>query len=171
MIIIPCQRNKMWHCCLELNFLFLFIFFLWVGLWFKLALNHFCCQSCKLQAFFTQFFLRISCPHATILLLFMYYLLAYPCYGWVMVYFHFYLIHPFHFLSMQPRRSRGASPFILSAYSCIVFRPDAIFVLLRKAYKDPDLGSVCRMVCSLCFQFGGKELSLSLSKWCSSPCI
>lgn len=34
----------------------------------------------------------------------------------------------------------------MSAYRAIVFRPDAIFVLLRKAYKDSDLGSVCRMV-------------------------
>ncbi|XP_054784251.1 uncharacterized protein LOC129291108 isoform X2 [Prosopis cineraria] len=48
--------------------------------------------------------------------------------------------------NFEPRRSRGASPFILSTNSCIVFRPDAIFVLLRKAYKDSDLGSVCKMV-------------------------
>ncbi|XP_027334716.1 uncharacterized protein LOC113849198 isoform X2 [Abrus precatorius] len=47
--------------------------------------------------------------------------------------------------NFEPRRSRSASPFIFSAYRAIVFRPDAIFVLLRKAYKDSDLGSVCRM--------------------------
>ncbi|XP_020235831.1 uncharacterized protein LOC109815494 isoform X2 [Cajanus cajan] len=47
--------------------------------------------------------------------------------------------------NFEPRRSRSASPLILSAYRAIVFRPDAIFVLLRKAYKDSDLGSVCRM--------------------------
>ncbi|KAG5009705.1 hypothetical protein GYH30_018179 [Glycine max] len=47
--------------------------------------------------------------------------------------------------NFEPRRSRSASPLILSAYRAIVFRADAIFVLLRKAYKDSDLGSVCRM--------------------------
>ncbi|KAK7285495.1 hypothetical protein RJT34_20268 [Clitoria ternatea] len=47
--------------------------------------------------------------------------------------------------NFEPRRSRNVSPFILSAYRAIVFSPDAIFVLLRKAYKDSDLGSVCRM--------------------------
>lgn len=47
---------------------------------------------------------------------------------------------------LQPRRSRSASPLILSPYRAIVFRPDAIFVLLRKAYKYSELGSVCRMV-------------------------
>ena len=62
--------------------------------------------------------------------------------------FHMYdpSVHESFFLLMQPRRSRSASPLILSAYRAIVFRPDAIFVLLRKAYKDSDLGSVCRMV-------------------------
>ncbi|KAL2319377.1 hypothetical protein Fmac_028346 [Flemingia macrophylla] len=47
--------------------------------------------------------------------------------------------------NFEPRRSRSASPLILSAHRAIVFRPDEIFVLLRKAYKDSDLGSVCRM--------------------------
>ncbi|CAJ1948824.1 unnamed protein product [Sphenostylis stenocarpa] len=49
------------------------------------------------------------------------------------------------FKGAKPRRSRSASPLIVSSYRAIVFRPDAIFVLLRKAYKDSDLGSVCRM--------------------------
>ncbi|XP_004308651.1 PREDICTED: uncharacterized protein LOC101297198 [Fragaria vesca subsp. vesca] len=43
-----------------------------------------------------------------------------------------------------PRRSRSAAPFVLSTSSSVVFRADAIFVLLRKAYKDSDLGIVCR---------------------------
>ncbi|KAJ7950647.1 Galactose-binding domain-like, Armadillo-type fold protein [Quillaja saponaria] len=47
--------------------------------------------------------------------------------------------------NFEPRRSRGVSPFSLSSYSAIAFRPDAIFTLLRKAYKDSDLGSICRM--------------------------
>ncbi|KAE9611172.1 hypothetical protein Lal_00012079 [Lupinus albus] len=46
--------------------------------------------------------------------------------------------------NFEPRRSRSASPLVSSAHRTIVFRPDAIFVLLRKAYKDSDLGSVCR---------------------------
>ncbi|KAI4356168.1 hypothetical protein L6164_000211 [Bauhinia variegata] len=46
--------------------------------------------------------------------------------------------------NFEPRRSRSASPF-MSAYGAIVFRSDAIFVLLTKAYKDSDLGSICRM--------------------------
>ncbi|RVW23085.1 hypothetical protein CK203_099973 [Vitis vinifera] len=45
----------------------------------------------------------------------------------------------------NPRRSRSTSPFVLPTSSAVVFRPDAIFVLLRKAYKDSDLGTVCRM--------------------------
>ncbi|XP_014516304.1 uncharacterized protein LOC106774021 isoform X1 [Vigna radiata var. radiata] len=47
--------------------------------------------------------------------------------------------------NFEPRRSRSTSPLILSPYRAIVFRPDAIFVLLRKAYKYSELGSVCRM--------------------------
>lgn len=38
------------------------------------------------------------------------------------------------------------SPFVFSTSSSIAFRPDSIFVLLRRAYKDFDLGTVCRMV-------------------------
>lgn len=47
--------------------------------------------------------------------------------------------------NFEPRRSRGVSPLVLSTSSSIAFRPDATFVLLRKAYKDSDLGTVCRM--------------------------
>lgn len=47
--------------------------------------------------------------------------------------------------NFEPRRSRTASPVILPTSSSIVFRPDAIVLLLRKAYKDPNLGTVCRM--------------------------
>ncbi|XP_013443976.2 uncharacterized protein [Medicago truncatula] len=47
--------------------------------------------------------------------------------------------------NFEPRRSRSAPSFNLSAYRSMVFRPDTIFMLLRKAYKDSDLGSVCRM--------------------------
>ncbi|KAJ0080342.1 hypothetical protein Patl1_23660 [Pistacia atlantica] len=46
--------------------------------------------------------------------------------------------------NFEPRRSRGPSAFISSTSSSIAFRPDAIFMLLRKAYKDSDLGTVCR---------------------------
>ncbi|ESR50586.1 hypothetical protein CICLE_v10030475mg [Citrus x clementina] len=46
--------------------------------------------------------------------------------------------------NFEPRRSRGMLPFISSTSSSMAFRPDAIFVLLRKAYKDADLGTICR---------------------------
>ncbi|XP_031267356.1 uncharacterized protein LOC116125781 isoform X1 [Pistacia vera] len=46
--------------------------------------------------------------------------------------------------NFEPRRSRGPSAFISSTSSSIAFRPDAIFMLLRKAYKDSDLGTICR---------------------------
>ncbi|CAK7341719.1 unnamed protein product [Dovyalis caffra] len=48
--------------------------------------------------------------------------------------------------NFEPRRSRSSSSFISSTSSSMVFRPDAIFVLLRKAYKESDLGTICRMV-------------------------
>ncbi|XP_022718696.1 uncharacterized protein LOC111276964 isoform X3 [Durio zibethinus] len=51
--------------------------------------------------------------------------------------------------NFEPRRSRNTSPFVLSTSSSIVFRPDAIFLLLRKAYKDSNLGTVCRMACRM----------------------
>ncbi|KAL6008594.1 hypothetical protein ACLOJK_034108 [Asimina triloba] len=44
----------------------------------------------------------------------------------------------------QPRRSRSPSPFMQPASNSIAFRPDAVFILLRKAYKDHQLGIVCR---------------------------
>ncbi|KAA8520331.1 hypothetical protein F0562_014587 [Nyssa sinensis] len=47
--------------------------------------------------------------------------------------------------NFEPRRSRSTSPFFLPTSSSIVFRPDAIFTLLRKAYKDSHLGTVCRL--------------------------
>ncbi|KAL1802510.1 hypothetical protein ACET3Z_031157 [Daucus carota] len=47
--------------------------------------------------------------------------------------------------NFEPRRSRTASPTLLPTSSSIVFRPDALVLLLRKAYRDPNLGTVCRM--------------------------
>ncbi|KAI9186124.1 hypothetical protein LWI28_013988 [Acer negundo] len=44
--------------------------------------------------------------------------------------------------NFEPRRSRGMSPFISSTSGSIAFRPDAILMLLRKAYKDSDLGTI-----------------------------
>ncbi|KAK8589936.1 hypothetical protein V6N13_088740 [Hibiscus sabdariffa] len=51
--------------------------------------------------------------------------------------------------NFEPRRSRNTSSFVLSTSSSVVFRPDAIFLLLRKAYKDDNLGTVCRMACRM----------------------
>ncbi|KAJ4952696.1 hypothetical protein NE237_029528 [Protea cynaroides] len=47
----------------------------------------------------------------------------------------------------QPRRPRSPLPFVQPASCSVVFRPDAVFVLLRKAYKDSHLGTICRMAC------------------------
>ncbi|XAR54275.1 hypothetical protein NMG60_11029333 [Bertholletia excelsa] len=48
--------------------------------------------------------------------------------------------------NFEPRRSRSTSSFLSPVASSIVFRPDAIFMLLRKAYRDTHLGIFCRMV-------------------------
>ncbi|KAJ6693820.1 hypothetical protein OIU85_004588 [Salix viminalis] len=48
--------------------------------------------------------------------------------------------------NFEPRKSRSSSSFVTSTSSSMVFRPDVIFVLLRKTYKESDLGTVCRMV-------------------------
>ncbi|PIA33619.1 hypothetical protein AQUCO_04100205v1 [Aquilegia coerulea] len=44
----------------------------------------------------------------------------------------------------QSRRSRSPSPFVQPAASFVVFRPEVVFILLRRAYKDSHLGIVCR---------------------------
>ncbi|XP_030480176.2 uncharacterized protein LOC115697350 isoform X1 [Cannabis sativa] len=46
--------------------------------------------------------------------------------------------------NFEPRKLRS-TPFILSTSTSMVFRPDLIFMLLRKACKDSDMGIVCRM--------------------------
>ncbi|KAL9245193.1 hypothetical protein vseg_018871 [Gypsophila vaccaria] len=48
--------------------------------------------------------------------------------------------------NFEPRRSSSISPFPLLTSRSIVFRPDAIFLLLRKAFVDKDLGAVCKVV-------------------------
>ncbi|XP_048331486.2 uncharacterized protein LOC107428748 isoform X1 [Ziziphus jujuba] len=55
--------------------------------------------------------------------------------------------------NFEPRRSRSTSPFFLSTSSSLVFRQDLIFMLLRKAYKDSDLGTVCRMASRILHKF------------------
>ena len=50
---------------------------------------------------------------------------------------------------LQPRKSRSSSLFATSTSSSMVFRPDVIFVLLRKTCTESDLGTVCRMVMNL----------------------
>ncbi|XP_073139254.1 uncharacterized protein [Henckelia pumila] len=47
--------------------------------------------------------------------------------------------------NFEPRRSRNTSSALSTISSHFVFRPDAIFTLLRKAYKDPNLGKLCRL--------------------------
>ncbi|XP_015577755.2 uncharacterized protein LOC8282035 isoform X1 [Ricinus communis] len=50
--------------------------------------------------------------------------------------------------NFEPRRSRSTSP----TSSSMVFRPDAIFILLRKAFRDSDLGAVCRMASRILYK-------------------
>ncbi|XP_068635229.1 uncharacterized protein [Aristolochia californica] len=45
----------------------------------------------------------------------------------------------------QPRRLRSPSPYAQPGATSIVFRPDSVFILLRKAYTDSHLGSVCQL--------------------------
>ncbi|XP_073037920.1 uncharacterized protein [Primulina eburnea] len=47
--------------------------------------------------------------------------------------------------NFEPRRSRNTSSSLSTISSHFVFRPDAIFTLLRKAYKDSNLGKLCRL--------------------------
>ncbi|KAI3695201.1 hypothetical protein L1987_78191 [Smallanthus sonchifolius] len=46
--------------------------------------------------------------------------------------------------NFEPRRSRNTIFTFSHTTTPTVFRPDAILLLLRKAYKDPHLGTVCR---------------------------
>ncbi|KAF5188622.1 hypothetical protein FRX31_021786 [Thalictrum thalictroides] len=48
------------------------------------------------------------------------------------------------FYRAQSRRSRSPSPFVQPAASFVVFRPDVVFILLRRVHKDSHLGIVCR---------------------------
>lgn len=47
--------------------------------------------------------------------------------------------------NFEPRRSRTTISTFSHTSTSTVFRPDAILLLLRKAYKDSHLGTVCRM--------------------------
>uniref|UniRef100_A0A9I9CNE9 Galactose-binding domain-containing protein n=1 Tax=Cucumis melo TaxID=3656 RepID=A0A9I9CNE9_CUCME len=47
--------------------------------------------------------------------------------------------------NFEPRKSRSILPVVPSTSSSVVFRPDAIFTLLRMAYKNSTFGSVCRV--------------------------
>lgn len=49
----------------------------------------------------------------------------------------------------QPRRVRGPTLAHQLTPSSLVFRPDAVLMLLRKAYKDNHLGHLCRSVARL----------------------
>ncbi|KAL7126039.1 hypothetical protein ABFS83_14G158400 [Erythranthe nasuta] len=55
--------------------------------------------------------------------------------------------------NFEPRRSRNTSSVSLPISTHLVFRPDAIFTLLRKAYKDSNLGNVCRMASRILMKF------------------
>ncbi|WCJ27693.1 hypothetical protein M5689_009419 [Euphorbia peplus] len=46
--------------------------------------------------------------------------------------------------NFEPRKSRGMPPCTSLNSSSLVFRSDTVFVLLRKAYRESDLGTFCR---------------------------
>ncbi|XP_031114054.1 uncharacterized protein LOC116017589 isoform X1 [Ipomoea triloba] len=75
--------------------------------------------------------------------------------------------------NFEPRRSRNASSLILPTSSYLVFRPDAIFMLLRKAHKDYNLGNVCRVASQILLKFmepsSLKDASQSLDSRSSLP--
>ncbi|CAI0395182.1 unnamed protein product [Linum tenue] len=64
--------------------------------------------------------------------------------------------------NFEPRRSRSTSPFISA--SSIVFRPDIVFVLLRKAYKEAELGNASRVLHKLAEPAAVNEAALSRSE-------
>lgn len=47
--------------------------------------------------------------------------------------------------NFEPRRSRGTPPFPSPNSRSTVFRPDAVFTLLRKAFADNLLGTICKV--------------------------
>ncbi|CAI9262315.1 unnamed protein product [Lactuca saligna] len=51
--------------------------------------------------------------------------------------------------NFEPRRSRNTTSTSPHTSTSTVFRSDAILLLLRKAYKDSHLGTVCRMACKV----------------------
>lgn len=57
--------------------------------------------------------------------------------------------------NFEPRRLRNASVTLLPTSSYSVFRPDTVFMLLRHAYKDSNLGKVCKMVSSVLLKLSG----------------
>ncbi|KAL3380866.1 hypothetical protein AABB24_001167 [Solanum stoloniferum] len=57
--------------------------------------------------------------------------------------------------NFEPRRSRNMSTLIFPTSCYLAFRPDAIFILLRKAYKDSNLGNICRVASWILWKFLG----------------
>ncbi|XP_021735575.1 uncharacterized protein LOC110702196 isoform X2 [Chenopodium quinoa] len=51
--------------------------------------------------------------------------------------------------NFEPRKLRSMSPFPVPTSRSIVFRPDAVFTLLRKAFADDDLGAVCKVAAKI----------------------
>ncbi|XP_042047213.1 uncharacterized protein LOC121793071 isoform X2 [Salvia splendens] len=55
--------------------------------------------------------------------------------------------------NFEPRRSRTTLSASLPISTHLVFRPDAVLLLLRKAHKDFNLGNVCRTVSRILLKF------------------
>ncbi|KAL4585903.1 hypothetical protein LXL04_010530 [Taraxacum kok-saghyz] len=62
--------------------------------------------------------------------------------------------------NFEPRRSRNTVPAFSHTSTSTVFRSDAILLLLRKAYKDSHLGTVCRMASKVLLKLEHQEVSI-----------
>ncbi|XP_057969219.1 uncharacterized protein LOC131158392 [Malania oleifera] len=74
--------------------------------------------------------------------------------------------------NFEPRRSRSTIPYAMPVSSFFAFRPNTVFALLRKAYKDSHLGTVCRIAARALHKLiepsTVQEASISSSKVTSS---
>ncbi|KAL6515007.1 hypothetical protein OROGR_020586 [Orobanche gracilis] len=74
--------------------------------------------------------------------------------------------------NFEPRRSRNTSSVSPPISKHLVFRPDAIFILLRKAYKDSNLRTVCKMASRILMELMGptaiQDVSTQVSNITSS---
>lgn len=114
-------------------------------------------------------FLKMSCMNATriLYLMFLYDLTCTRCLFCKLLMAN----DSFLFFHAQPRRSRTTSSVPVPISMDLVFRSDAVFLLLRKAYKDPSLGNVCRTVRNACCFLMYVLVFLHFSGWSNNISI